>query len=402
MSYQITKVDLIPNGEIVTCNVSQFDNGRVLPFEIYENGEVYNIPSGITVELHCRKPDGNIVTLPSDSINDNIVNFISTTQLTACYGKNVCEIALYGPDEYLIGSANFILDVEKSPTLGGITSTSEIHNLEEQIEEITTEIIGEDYYNKTEVDNKLDLKANASDVYTKNQVDSALALKANAADVYTKTQTDTALATKADKSDTYTKEQVDALIYNIFPVKTASGAIANFTTGLTYPLVSVTASEGTTTVTRCGVNLFDKTNTADGYIDDATGEITGGAYYQHTDYIPVVGGQKVYIMTDQTSARWGAWYDENKTYISGITNYTQTEATAPNNARYIRLTCKTSDTGNLDTFGVNYPSTVTSYHEYNGQTVPVSDATTLVTQSGVNNVFADVGDVTVRYKYMSI
>ena len=51
---------------------------------------------------------------------------------------------------------------------------------------------------------------------------------------------------------------------------------------------------------------------------------------------------------------------------------------------------------------INYPATETSYHPYNGQTVPVAEATTLVTQSGVNNVFADVGDVTVQYKYMSM
>ena len=162
MSHQITKVDLIPNGELSVCNVSQFDNGRVLPFEILENKEAYNIPNDIRVELHCRKPDGNIVTLPSDSITDNIVTFLSTTQLTACYGKNICEIALYGPDDYLIGSCNFILDVEKSPTLGGINSTSAIHDLENQIRDIAEDVIPEilpglmgDYYTKEEVDDLL-------------------------------------------------------------------------------------------------------------------------------------------------------------------------------------------------------------------------------------------------------
>ena len=124
-------------------------------------------------------------------------------------------------------------------------------------------------------------------------------------------------------------------------------------------------------ITRCGVNLFDKTDIADGYIDDTTGAVSGGAYYKHTDYIPVVGGQKIYIMTEQTTARWGAWYDKDKNYISGITNYSQTEATAPNNACFIRLTCKTTDTGNLDTFAVNYPSTDT-YTPYNGQTYTVN------------------------------
>lgn len=162
MSHQITKVDLIPNGELSVCNVSQFDNGRVLPFEILENKEAYNIPNDIRVELHCRKADGNIVTLPSENISDNIVTFLSTTQLTACYGKNICKIALYGPDDYLIGSCNFILDVEKSPTLGGINSTSAIHDLEDQIRDIAEDVIPEilpglmgDYYTKEEVNDLL-------------------------------------------------------------------------------------------------------------------------------------------------------------------------------------------------------------------------------------------------------
>jgi hypothetical protein len=169
----------------------------------------------------------------------------------------------------------------------------------------------------------------------------------------------------------------------------ATGNPCTFTTDLADALVSLTAEivagggngspdnpipiNGYTeaNITRCGVNLFDKTNIADGYIDDSNGQVSGGAYYKHTDYIPVVGGQKIYIMTEQTAAKWGAWYDENKNYISGITNYSQTEATAPNNACFIRLTCKTEDTGNLDTFGVNYPSTPT-YTPYNGQTFTVA------------------------------
>ena len=52
--------------------------------------------------------------------------------------------------------------------------------------------------------------------------------------------------------------------------------------------------------------------------------------------------------------------------------------------------------------GINYPATDTSYHAYNGQTVPVADATTITTLTGINNVFADAGSVTVQYKYMSM
>ena len=47
-------------------------------------------------------------------------------------------------------------------------------------------------YSKTETDNKLADKANATDVYSKTETDAQLADKANAADVYSKTEADNA------------------------------------------------------------------------------------------------------------------------------------------------------------------------------------------------------------------
>ena len=290
MASEVIKLNLIPNGEMPVFHASQFDTGRLITCELYRGEDAYSVPEGYTVELHCRKVDNNIVTMASTLINDNVVTFTSTEQLTACNGNNLCEVAILA-DGYRIGTLNFILRVEIDPLKGGITSTSEIHNLETQIEEITTEIVGENYYNKTEVDDLLDTKADASSVYTKTQVDSALALKANSADVYTKGQVDTALSAKADASsiytksetdtklalkanaaDVYTKSQVDTAltlkanaadvytkaetdakiedaIEEILPVDTAGpSAIATFTTGLALPFVDckvgITATGG--------------------------------------------------------------------------------------------------------------------------------------------------------------
>lgn len=348
MSYQITKLDLIPNGEIVKCNASQFDNGRVLPFEIYENEFAYNIPNDVRVELHCRKPDGNIVTLPSDTITDNIVTFITTTQLTACYGDNICEIALYGADDYLIGSANFILDVEKSPTYGGINSTSDIHNLESQIRDIAEDVIPEI------------LPGLMGDYYTKEEVDT----------------------------------KIEDAIEDILPVDTAGpSAIASFTTGLALPLVDckadivATGGNGTpdnpnpingyteANITRCCVNLFDKTEVMDGYISDANGNYTYSNNRKCTDYIPIKGGEDYKILSEQEDSAWGAWYDSEKNYISGCAGYYvggSTVKTAPANACFVRLTVWSNSSGNIDTFGLNYPATDTTYHAYNGTTHVIS------------------------------
>lgn len=466
MASEVIKLNLIPKGEMPVFHASQFDTGRLITCELYRGEDAYSVPEGYTVELHCRKVDNNIVTMASTLINDNVVTFTSTEQLTACNGNNLCEVAILD-DGYRIGTLNFILEVEIDPLKGGITSTSEIHNLESQVEEITTEIIGENYYNKTEVDDLLDAKADSDSVYTKSETDTKLALKANAADVYTKSQTDTllnakadssdvytkgqvdtaladkadvsdlpdmdlyytktatdtllaskadastttaALATKADKSDTYTKEQVDALIDNIFPTLTASGAIASFTTALTKPLVSVTAAAGATAVTMCGVNLWDEEWEVGG-ISWATGQNSSeNDRIRSKNYIPVKPSITVNF-SYTNDARFVWCYDATKTLIenvSGSNNYFQLNAgvstlTLPANCCYIRFILWTTyGTTYNNNVSINYPSTDTTYHPYTGNTVPVDYATTLVTESGVNNVYTDSGDVTVQFKYMSM
>lgn len=128
-------------------------------------------------------------------------------------------------------------------------------------------------------------------------------------------------------------------------------------------------------VVRTGVNLFDKTTAVIGYIDDADGELKGtsaSSAYRSTDFVRVDGGKSYYIKTEQTASTWGAWYDENKAFVRGQTNYANAVITAPNNAKYIRLTIVSSASGNVDTFSINYPSTDHDYHAYTGTTIPIT------------------------------
>lgn len=127
-------------------------------------------------------------------------------------------------------------------------------------------------------------------------------------------------------------------------------------------------------VTRCGVNIFDKSEVIDGaYINDTDGTEKQSAESKATGWIPVVPGEKYYILTEQTMGAWGAWYDKNKAFIKSITGYLpsggQKEQTAPSNASYMRLTCFRSGSGNIDTFAVNHPSTDHDYHPYQSKQV---------------------------------
>lgn len=229
MALERIVLNIIPAGEMPVFHCSQYENGRPVIIDLVSSDDdAFLVPEGATVELHCRKVDDNIVTLEPDEVDNNTVTFVSTEQLTACPGDNLCEVVLYADTDPVqtIATLNFILHVEPDPLEGGLTSETQIYNLTQQIEEITQQVIGDDYYNKTEVDGLLAGKADQATTYTKLEVDTALNLKADKATTYTKTQVDSALALKADKSDTYTKTQVD----NALAVKANTADLATVAT----------------------------------------------------------------------------------------------------------------------------------------------------------------------------
>lgn len=157
----------------------------------------------------------------------------------------------------------------------------------------------------------------------------------------------------------------------------------------------------TVRVARAGKNLFDKTKTVRGYINDANGElIDNGLSSVTSDYIPVAPNQSYYIKSEQTRGAWGAWYDKNKNYISGITGYVADTSEvnrlkiAPRNAYYMRLTVVVTppsgeSSGNPDTFSVNYPSTDHDYHPFTG-----NDTYSITFPSEAGTVYGGELDVT--------
>ena len=213
MAFQEFELNMIPHGDMPTFYASQYETGRPIIIDVMLGEDAFACDE-LYVELHCRKVDDNIVTLEPDSVDGNQVTFIGTDQLFACPGKNLCEVCLYADEtkDTSLGSLNFFIEVEPDPLAGGLTSETQIYDLYQQVEEITQQVIGDDYYDKTEVDDLLDDKADKSDTYTKSQVDDALNLKADKSTTYTKTQVDNLLNDKADKATTYTKTQVDSAL----------------------------------------------------------------------------------------------------------------------------------------------------------------------------------------------
>ena len=150
------KLDLIPGKKIPSLHASQYDDGREHGIDLFENGVVYKLDGTETLTINERKGDDCICSLDIENTfaDTNHIVFASTEQMCAVWGNNICELVI-AKGEKTIGTLNFILEVEPSPTEGGIESESEIKNLKRQVEAITEEVIGDNYYTKTQTDNAI-------------------------------------------------------------------------------------------------------------------------------------------------------------------------------------------------------------------------------------------------------
>lgn len=89
--------------------------------------------------------------------------------------------------------------------------------------------------------------------------------------------------------------------------------------------------------------LYFDNNTAERYVNPNTGQLNTNADYTALYYSEIKPNTEYKLSC--TNQHYGAWYDENKTYISGI-NHTVTWndhiITSPENAKYIKLSCQTA------------------------------------------------------------
>ena len=127
-------LNLIPTGANPVAHVSQYDEGRVIRFNLFEGSAVYTLDGTETIECDVKKPDGNVVTLGVTNTSDSYVEVTTTLQTCACAGESLADIKIT-KGAVVIATLNFILDVERSPLENGIESDSAIHNLETQIAE---------------------------------------------------------------------------------------------------------------------------------------------------------------------------------------------------------------------------------------------------------------------------
>ncbi len=133
-------LDINPKGEIPFLYFSQYDNNRSFQVELVDGDEAYNVPSGYSVQLNVRKTDSKIVTKAPETIVGNIINFVTTEQMTACPGNNIASLTLKDQSDTVITTLYFIIEIQRDVLAGGLDSASEIDNLDRQVTAIINEI----------------------------------------------------------------------------------------------------------------------------------------------------------------------------------------------------------------------------------------------------------------------
>ena len=187
MAVENITLNLIPTGDTPSIHAAQYDVERPFTVTLKEGADDFT-PTGYDIELQVRKVDNNIVTAIPTSTSGNVITFNTTQQMTACSGTNLAELQL-SKDDQTIATLHFYLVVQRDVLAGGLTSQSEIYDLEEQIAAIVPEVIGDEYYTAEEVDEKIaEIPTfDPTNYYTKSQL-------------YTKTETNGFLAQKANTS----------------------------------------------------------------------------------------------------------------------------------------------------------------------------------------------------------
>ena len=114
---QTIELDLTPGGVSPFLYVSQGDYGtRNLVFNLMMNGQPYTIPSSVTtVSLEGITKGGDQFNVTC-SFSDTTITASLTAGMTASIGMDICQIVLKTSNGDRLGTANFFIVVEQSPS----------------------------------------------------------------------------------------------------------------------------------------------------------------------------------------------------------------------------------------------------------------------------------------------
>ena len=134
---QTINLNIIPDNSRPIAHVSQYDVGRTLKFKLFEGSASYSVVSGSTVKLQGTKPSGFGFSL-SCTFSGNEVTAVTNAEMTDEWGDFPVELRITKNSD-ILGTANLILSVERSPHPDGTTdgeSSEVIPELTQLVERI--------------------------------------------------------------------------------------------------------------------------------------------------------------------------------------------------------------------------------------------------------------------------
>lgn len=135
MYTQTINLNLIPQGVPPVIHVNQYENqNTAFTFKLYKGTEIFNVPSNAAVLMNGLKPDGNVFSYASSSVSGQTVTFRCEQQMVPLAGTVVCELRIRTTSE-IIGTCNFLLEVEESPLHDdSVISETEIPLIEQAVD----------------------------------------------------------------------------------------------------------------------------------------------------------------------------------------------------------------------------------------------------------------------------
>lgn len=108
------KLNLVPGGVLTVCHASQYDNGRTVRFDLYDGDSKVTLAGTETITAKLRKPSGSEVTLNVTNTSSDYVDVVTDSDTCDEAGVYLGELTVVS-GSVIIGSANFILLAEMDP-----------------------------------------------------------------------------------------------------------------------------------------------------------------------------------------------------------------------------------------------------------------------------------------------
>ena len=393
MIEQNYRIDMIPDGAPVVVHISQYDTtARRLSFELYNGGVAYEIPTGAVASIAGTKPDGKAF-LYAMTVVGNVASIDVQQQMALVAGDVDAEIQITGSDGK-IGSANFVLRVERGPIdEDSVISETDLPIFEELVSE--AQAAAEDA--QTAADTASTAAESISEILpasagTTGQILTKTATGAdwgnpNATEIETFGGVGTAIKMASGNPVTIADAlQGKALGVNttLEPIQSGSGTPSP--TNI-HPITGRTSVD----VLRREFNQWDE-EWESGYVDVNTGEPKpNNMQIRSKNYISVLP-EKVY-WCKSPSPTYMVFYDASKNYVTGTRSSQSNKLFAtPSDARYMKFYCAGTSYNHDICINISDPAKNGTYEPYAGQSVTVQLGQTVY--GGTLNV--TTGELTVE------